>query len=49
MTGGWLRWMAEGAEGVAGRARKENLFLKLRLHQQDVNPIPVGYQTVLSA
>jgi hypothetical protein len=44
MTG----WMAKGAGELQGRAKKENLFLKLRLRQRDVNPIPIGYRTVLS-
>lgn len=26
MTGGWLRWMAEGAEGVAGARREGKPF-----------------------
>jgi hypothetical protein len=49
MTGGWLRWMAEGLRELPGRAKKENLFLKLRLRHRNVNPISVGYRTVLSA
>jgi len=41
--------MAEGLRELPGRAKKENLFLKLRLRHRNVNPIPVGYRTVLSA